>query len=366
MSETQISGETYKISSTSVNSASFENVVIHETKTFRKIVIAKQVRESHESDSKIEITILTQRKKEKDEWENVQEMADSCLKAGESKKIILDSSATAALHKTLNDLHEIAKGNFFKGEKRLLVIDLEEAEDIQKLLKILQGCGEEVILDLARSSSSEIQKKFAIAKIQEDRKRTVEEFERNLGNKELSELYWQKFFEKNTWIFGLAMECRFLHLVQSQPVCQSAGIDGKGSQRGDFLMCTGGAAKFCVPIEIKTPFSNLLKPTKYRNGCWELGADLVGGCSQIQADCLSLDRRADNMRDNQHLLRQGITTIYPKGILVIGNTEEFEEDMSKIQTFELFRLHKTNPQIITFDEVLEKARHILTLPLSNL
>ena len=58
------------------------------------------------------------------------------------------------------------------------------------------------------------------------------------------------------------------------------------------------------------------------------------------------------------LFHKNIYTINPKGILIIGNTEELQ-DRAKIETFEMFRSNISNPEIITFDELYERAKFIV-------
>ncbi|MDQ3174758.1 MAG: DUF4263 domain-containing protein [Acidobacteriota bacterium] len=58
------------------------------------------------------------------------------------------------------------------------------------------------------------------------------------------------------------------------------------------------------------------------------------------------------------MLRQRVFTVQPKGILVIGHTNQLT-DVSKRNTFELFRRNVLNPEILTFDELHERAKFIV-------
>jgi hypothetical protein len=53
----------------------------------------------------------------------------------------------------------------------------------------------------------------------------------------------------------------------------------------------------------------------------------------------------------------------PKAFLIIGSLEQFKTEHGinedKYSSFELFRKHITNPEIITFDELFERARYIV-------
>jgi hypothetical protein len=77
--------------------------------------------------------------------------------------------------------------------------------------------------------------------------------------------------------------------------------------------------RFAVLVEIKRPDTELLAKKQYRNGAWLIGEDLAGGTAQLQANC---DRwakeglRTDANRDWAE--SENITTVQPKGILLIG------------------------------------------------
>ncbi len=58
------------------------------------------------------------------------------------------------------------------------------------------------------------------------------------------------------------------------------------------------------------------------------------------------------------LSRMDVSTVQPKGILIIGHTSQLN-DRKKRNSFELFRQGLINPEIITFDELLERAKHLL-------
>lgn len=63
------------------------------------------------------------------------------------------------------------------------------------------------------------------------------------------------------------------------------------------------------------------------------------------------DEANDSIRD------EGIATVQPKGILVVGNLASLATPDAR-RSFELLRRNLVNPEIITFDELLERARFI--------
>ncbi|MGH7489071.1 MAG: Shedu anti-phage system protein SduA domain-containing protein, partial [bacterium] len=58
-----------------------------------------------------------------------------------------------------------------------------------------------------------------------------------------------------------------------------------------------------------------------------------------------------------------IYTVYPRSFVVIGMISEFfdadgNEKKKLITSFELYRRDLLRPEVITFDELLERARHL--------
>jgi Shedu protein SduA, C-terminal len=48
----------------------------------------------------------------------------------------------------------------------------------------------------------------------------------------------------------------------------------------------------------------------------------------------------------------------PKGILLIGNTDQLDDDEKKA-TFHAFRRNTWDPEVITYDELLERAKFLV-------
>ena len=52
-------------------------------------------------------------------------------------------------------------------------------------------------------------------------------------------------------------------------------------------------------------------------------------------------------------------TVKPKGIVVVGMLNTLEQDQTKLDTFALFRKGIYVVEIITFDELHDRARYIV-------
>jgi hypothetical protein len=199
----------------------------------------------------------------------------------------------------------------------------------------------------------------ALTKLHEMRENAVNEFQGHLEADDWSEGEWQNFFEQNTWIFGYGLNYQFLSTITPQPEYGGRLVTGKGGQRGDFLTTTEADRRFTVLVEIKRPDSLLVENKLYRNKVHILGEDLTGGVAQLQSNCRTWELQDSRDDDNRELLEHSACyTIQPKGILIIGHTAQLNTN-PKRTTFELFRRNMQNPETITFDELLGRAKHLL-------
>jgi hypothetical protein len=176
------------------------------------------------------------------------------------------------------------------------------------------------------------------------------------------EAVWQYFFAKNQWIFGYGLDYRFTDSSNRE-----VGI-GKG--RIDFASFN----KFTVLVEIKTPSTPLLKraaikddkeKSPNRSDSWALSNELIDATSQILGYKANWQLECENEKNRQKFGDKYLTAD-PKLILIIGKFCDLgknirEENNKKIatETFELFGRNLRNIEIITFDELYERAKYIV-------
>jgi Domain of unknown function (DUF4263) len=192
------------------------------------------------------------------------------------------------------------------------------------------------------------------------RRDRLSEFKEALGSGYLEE-WWQDFFERNKWIFGHGLNYVILRQIQSQPQYGGMHMDGSGGQKGDYLAATKGDISFTVLVEIKTPSTLLLRGEKeIRSGTWGLSKDLIDAVAQLQTNVDTWSKEGSKQLDNfEKLQTEKIYTVQPKGILVIGRTNELKGANSRHQTFERFRKSLHGIEILTFDEVYQRAEFIV-------
>ena len=150
------------------------------------------------------------------------------------------------------------------------------------------------------------------------------------------------------------------HILKSQPSYGGTNIDGKGGQIGDYLAATKGKINFTCLVEIKTPNTPLIQgDTEMGNGAWSLSKNLTDAISQINANRATWERNSKEDGNRDILESAGVYTVQPRGVIVIGSLEEIAEPRSKWETFNRFRETVHGIDILTFDELLNRARFIV-------
>ncbi len=139
-------------------------------------------------------------------------------------------------------------------------------------------------------------------------------------------------------------------------------------KRTDAVMKTRGLINSLCFVEIKTNKTELLDNSRsYRTGCWSVSKELAGAISQVQGTvAMTIQDMATklNIRDQYgNPTAEEIYTYQPKSYLVVGNLDEFKTELGineeKYRSFEIYRKNTISPEIITFDELYNRARFIV-------
>lgn len=185
------------------------------------------------------------------------------------------------------------------------------------------------------------------------------------------EAVWQEFFEQNPWIFGYGLNYIFstgFDDKKLEQIVSGHSVNQAGKRVDAFLRTRGLISSLCF-VEIKTHKTDLLENTAgpYRSDCWRVSSELTGSVAQIQKTVHNAMTGIKSRFDM--LTREGDPTgetafLYqPKSFVVIGSLSEFVTERgineSRFGSFQLFRRNLINPEIITFDELFERAKHIV-------
>ena len=212
------------------------------------------------------------------------------------------------------------------------------------------------------------------------RKKQLQWFDRLLGDETFferikkekgwtSEGLWQRFFEKNRWIFGYGLSYVYLSGWNDKKLEQlvSGPMIFKPGKRADGLLRSRGVISSLCFLEIKTHMTEVVDKRSYRSGCWAPSEELSGAVSQVQGTVAAAvadirGKLSGKTKDGQPTGEEAYNHM-PKAYLVVGNLKEFVSEHGvneeKHRSFELFRGNTMMPEIITFDELYERARFIV-------
>lgn len=263
--------------------------------------------------------------------------------------------------------------NFLSGYKDL--IDLGEFENTYKVIS------KDQLIDTLNSYDTDEQIQTIQEFIQDkdlsyqqlerlldtSKEKSLQEFKALLDNDNTLEDDWQNFFEANHWIFaGISLKLFFQRDIIPQADIGIPDTTGKGSPISD-IVCID---KYTTLVELKkhtTPIFTNTRRSTARTNTWSFSPDFIDGLSQCLAQKHDL---VENYKHKNFVTRSG-KRVYPevqdpKVIFIIGrydveipNAENDITDKIKADTFEQYRRDCRNIEIITYDELYERAYYIV-------
>lgn len=335
--------------------------VIDQNETTRKIMRARVVNNTKDIDACISCVILHQRKGKRSQWEDCDAINLQTLRAGEGVRLNLGCSETKALLSSLEQAYSVGRKGVQRGFGRFVVAEADdviipagkEAHYIKLLVE--QGLSEEIWSQLVETNP-DLATKLSLAKIQSDRIAVVREFATHITNDD-PEKFWQQFLSQNDWIFGFCLSYIFTTMVDREVYVGGTNINGHNGEICDFMAMSEGNAKFTSLVEIKRPSTPLLSSRPTRGTTYGVSKELSDAVAQIQTYCYTWGTNSSR-RAYTFQTKNNSVPVLPKGILVIGNTSELDSE-DKIRSFELFRRNLYNPEIITYDELLARAKFVV-------
>lgn len=138
-------------------------------------------------------------------------------------------------------------------------------------------------------------------------------------------------------------------------------------KRIDAAMRTRGFIQGLLFAEIKRHDTDLLMAQQYREpDVYQVSKELSGAVAQVQK---TTHKAAKDLQDvHRQSTPEGdfefeVSTIAPRQVVIVGHLRELAPDgainVEKMTSFELFRRSQAGTEILTFDEVLARARFIV-------
>lgn len=345
----------------------------------RKVVKARFINPNPRNpNAPLEISICHQRKKADGEFEDCENFPLSQLKAGQEIRMPLDTEQTLALEAILRGLYEYCQQSLGTPMEATPVFTLEKAGEIVRVTsnrqaviqRLVDGKYEDEFWQELEKLNPDGATKLSYARIFTIRNAALKEFELHLKNLDWSETQWQKFFENNTWIFGYGLSFKWVESIgeKLEQTTSGSSIDGNGKRPDGFVQTVAEVALTAF-VDIKKPDTPLLESKEYRPEVFHPSNEVSGGVSQVQ---VTIEKWLSGTRHNVLIQKDSdgytkkdlIFSYQPKGILVVGSLDQFKKNEqyheAKISSFELFRRQTMNPEIITFDELYHRAKHIIS------
>lgn len=194
------------------------------------------------------------------------------------------------------------------------------------------------------------------------RKQSLDIFQENLfSHSDWLEKNWQEYFERNDWIFGYGLSYKFLQIIQREAHVSQTNVTGNHDVITDFLL---GDHCFTTLVELKRPDTKLFENKYNRSGSWQLSSDLTYAVSQIlEQKAVWQIKSANSTQYDTDGNPINQKTYDPKTILIIGHSDQYagltQEQRVKAKTFELYRRNLKDIEIITFDELYDRAKFIV-------
>ena len=164
-----------------------------------------------------------------------------------------------------------------------------------------------------------------------------------------SERAWRNFLRQNI----LHIQRGYIELIPK------ADLEISGTSYPDFFLITYDG--YLDILEIKTPFTALLSYDKDRKThVWS--AEIAGAVARVENYLQSISDLGDQLRKKvKNCCGIELPVIKPRGIIVAGNSAQFEGDRPTHDDFELLNKASQNVNVVTYDELLTRLRNHLTV-----
>nr|WP_179535249.1 Shedu immune nuclease family protein [Actinopolyspora biskrensis] len=194
-----------------------------------------------------------------------------------------------------------------------------------------------------------------------------EEFNAAAAKSNGPERAWQELLENNPWILGVGLGGKLYTSWDKRKLEQDVtGRSVKGvGKRVDALLRTTGLISSLTFAEIKHHRTQLLdKKGDYRAGCWKPSDEVAGAVVQAQQTahlaCSSLDEYLPDTSSEGERLPSGTFLLRPRSFVIVGTLNQLTGSeggavLDQVRSFELFRRNLSEPEIITFDELVARA-----------
>ncbi|MGH2952327.1 MAG: Shedu immune nuclease family protein, partial [Solirubrobacterales bacterium] len=303
-----------------------------------------------------------------EDWQDVKTVPLNRLKAGEGVYLELKSEEILHLHRCLAALYEEASHAGVEiGTKRLIPVnqsretrtllqtldELHDKESLTAVLRWLAGQDAQEVADILNDHEISIVEHLSAMTGVARLKNFLRIAEENIQNGD--EKFWQKLIVDNSWALSQLVSSPIV-IVRREAYLGGKSIHGRGGNVADFLYRNSITDNATI-VEIKTPLTDLTGAVEYRNNAYAPSPELAGAVQQVLQDLYSLRDSYSSLRGDKD---PDFRIFSPRLLLVVGSLRRLK-DVDKVRSFELFRKSIPDIDIVTFDELIEKARTLVSM-----
>ena len=371
----EMEGGTIDLVSTSLKTAAASPIVLNKTELIQTKFEPVLVENDKNPAKCVSGKLIYEKKRKSEEEFPTEKLTRQSIKVGEFMEISLKSSETYALYQGLKSLYDLYEdiGHTPMGSNTYTKVDssfrqfqgiiqsdpsaariLGQSENFELVKLLLQIITQTDSLESLKNSLKELEESNVVTLTNaisiERLERLLQTLEDNIGNG--SEEYWQTVFEKNQWILSQIFSCPCT-IFGEKAYVGGKGLSNTGGNVCDFIYQNNLTQNIAL-VEIKTPCTSLFG-TQYR-GTYSLSTDMSGAINQVlnYKDKLSKEYYA-----NCHNSDAFFEVLNPKCFLIIGTVSGLNK--AQIAALENYRNSLSSVTIITFDELLQRTKDMLTL-----
>lgn len=354
--------------STSRVTAEADPIVLRDKERVRLIFRPLLVDNPKSPSASVRGSFVYQRRGKNDEWEDWKEETLTSLKKAEGIELALRSGEVLDLFRGLADLyhvhaeHGVPRGErtFVSAEDSLAALTRLTDDELagvralgtDALNRLLLWAGSEpnlpAVMEKLEALRPEVLSSLSLVAGVRLLKEAVALWESECRN--TSEEFWHQKLLEHFYLLERVFAFPVL-LVKDKAYIGGKRLDDKGGRVVDFLI-QNKLTNNAVLVEIKTP-STALSGRDYRSGVYAPSSDLSGAIIQV------LEYRRLFAANVIELTRESGTSVEscdPPCVVIAGNATRELDSPDKRRSFELFRQQLTSVEVITFDELFERAR----------
>lgn len=325
------------------------------------------VENTAQAEASVRGTFAYQRKKPGGDWEDEQAIRLSELTGGQGVRLELHAAELLHLHKALAALYEqYDQSGIRSGGRRYILVDarspardvldaISSTSDTEGVLAVIDWVGSQDASVIAQhfqtraDTMAKLDNTLGIARLE----RFVEEAEGLLNQSREGD--WQALLQRESWALG-QLYAEPVVIVAGQAYVGGKNIRNRDGNVADFLY-RNSLSDNCLLVEIKRSDTPLIVDDgTARNGILNVSREVTGAAQQLLQNRYALTQDYLTLVGSQ----PEFFVFNPRLLLVVGSIRSLVDEKMR-KSFELYRGEQRNLEIVAFDELVAKAKTLLSL-----